>query len=208
MRLYFVRHGESEANIVREFSNRGFRHPLTPRGIAQAHDLARRMAGLAVTRIYSSPLQRAVETAAILAQTFGISVTTTDALREWDVGIFEGTTDQRGWEMHRQIQEDWFVHQLLDHRIPGGESFRDMQARFVPLIEQLVQTADTREIIVLVGHGGLYHAMLPVVLQNIDHRFTMQHQLGNTDYVVAEAGPNGLVCREWAHALMTSDSDE
>jgi len=51
-------------------------------------------------------LQRAVKTAGILAQACGVPVAITDALREWDVGIFERTADQPGWDMHRQIQED------------------------------------------------------------------------------------------------------
>ena len=50
------------------------------------------------------------QTADILAQACGVPVAITDALREWDVGIFERTADQRGWDMHRQVQEDWFVH--------------------------------------------------------------------------------------------------
>src|SRR6476646_8171101 len=40
MKLYFVRHGESEANLLREISNRGTRHGLTAKGRAQATALA------------------------------------------------------------------------------------------------------------------------------------------------------------------------
>ena len=40
MRLYFVRHGESEANLLHEFSNSGLKHPLTLTGVAQAQALA------------------------------------------------------------------------------------------------------------------------------------------------------------------------
>jgi len=86
--------------------NRGFQHPLTPKGIAQAQALTTQLAGHTITPIFSRPLQRAVKTAGILAQACGVPVAITDALREWDVGIFERTADQRGWDMHRQIQED------------------------------------------------------------------------------------------------------
>src|SRR5689334_3685464 len=83
MKLYFVRHGESVANTTRTFSNRGFQHPLTDKGIGQAHNLAAKLASHAITSIYSSPLQRAVQTAKILAQTLKIGITTTPALCEW-----------------------------------------------------------------------------------------------------------------------------
>ncbi len=74
MRLYFVRHGESEANLARQFSNRGFKHPLTPRGVTQATELAARLAGQGIAQIYTSPLQRAAQTAEILAEAWDLPV--------------------------------------------------------------------------------------------------------------------------------------
>jgi bisphosphoglycerate-dependent phosphoglycerate mutase len=59
MRLYLVRHGESEANVLGVFSNRGFKHPLTAHGREQAVGLAGLLAGKGISRIYTSPLQRA-----------------------------------------------------------------------------------------------------------------------------------------------------
>jgi probable phosphoglycerate mutase len=202
MRLYFVRHGESEANLAHVFSNRGFLHPLTPKGVAQAQALAAQLAGHDITRIFSSPLQRAVQTAEILGQACAAPVVITDTLREWDVGIYEGTDDPRGWELHRQLQEDWFIHRRLDHRMPEGESFLDMQARFIPFIQQLVVDAPPNEAVVLVGHGGLYHAMLPGLLQNIDYDLMMRYPFANTAYALAETCPEGLLCRAWCGVEM------
>lgn len=208
MHLYFVRHGESEANLAREFSNRGFKHPLTTRGMSQAQSLAKRLTNHPITQIYSSPLQRAVQTAEVLADRFQIPVVITDALREWDTGILEGRTDDVAWEMHHQIQETWMLQQQWEQRIPEGESFLDIQARFVPFIETLIQeaTPEANENILLVGHGGLYLAMLPLILQNVTYNFVMQHALDNTDYVLAETGVDGLVCREWCGTKVEPNS--
>src|SRR5258708_38590727 len=90
--------------------------------------------------MYSSPLQRAVQTAEILAKPFGLTMTITAALREWDVGIFEGTTDPHGWDLHLQVQHDWFFRHQWESRMPEGESFLDIQARFVPFIQNLIHT--------------------------------------------------------------------
>ena len=68
MKLYFVRHGESTANLLREFSNSGFKHPLTEAGVEQARLVAHSLSGLQVERIYSSPVMRAVQTAQILGE--------------------------------------------------------------------------------------------------------------------------------------------
>jgi probable phosphoglycerate mutase len=113
MRLYFIRHGESPANLLWEFSNSGFKHPLTENGIKQAYEVARSLSGLKADQIYSSPVMRAVQTAEIVAESLHTSIVITEALREWSVGIYEGTTDPLGWKLHSQVQDDWFNHQSL-----------------------------------------------------------------------------------------------
>ena len=72
MRLYFIRHGESEANIANVFSNRPPGHALTAAGREQARGAGRAPAPEGLTAIYSSPLLRATQTADILAQSLGL----------------------------------------------------------------------------------------------------------------------------------------
>jgi broad specificity phosphatase PhoE len=198
VKLYFVRHGESTANRLRKFSNGGFKHPLTETGVEQARMLTRSLSGLQVERIYSSPVMRAVQTAQILADCLRVPLQITEALREWSVGIYEGTTDPVGWELHRQVQDLWFCHQQFDSKMPGGESFRDIQARFIPFIEGLVSDGrNSDRSIILVAHGGLYLAMLPTIFKNVDCAFTRQHGFPYTAYAVAETRSDGLCCVSW-----------
>jgi 2,3-bisphosphoglycerate-dependent phosphoglycerate mutase len=198
MKLYFVRHGESAANILHEFSNSGLKHPLTEKGIQQAQALAHSLAGLHVEQIYSSPVLRAVQTSQILAESLHAPMQTTEALCEWSVGIYEGTTDPHGWELHRQVTEDWIFRQKLDSKMPGGESFLEIQARFCPFMDELVHTSEDPDCnLILVGHGGLYGTMLPVIFRNVDYTFASQHGMPYTTYAVAETRPDGLYCRTW-----------
>jgi broad specificity phosphatase PhoE len=207
MKLYFVRHGESVANLTAEFSCRGFKHPLTPKGLAQAHILAQNFSARKISRIYSSPLQRAVQTAGILSETLQVEVEVTGALREWDVGNYECTTDPQGWHLHRQVQEDWYFHKKLDSKMPGGESFIEIQERFVPFIDGLLQDGQNPdEELVLVGHGGLFICMLPVVFQNIDHEFAVKHGFPNTGYALGETRSSGLYCLEWCGMLVSDQA--
>jgi broad specificity phosphatase PhoE len=84
------------------------------------------------------------------------------------------------------VQEAWFMPGDLDARMPGGEGFRDIEARFVPFVRGLVEEAAERDVMLLVGHGGLFHAMLPLVLDNVDHALVAQHPMRNTAYILAE----------------------
>ncbi len=198
MRLYFVRHGESEANLLHEFSNRGLKHGLTAKGHTQALDLAAKLKRLTVARLYTSPLLRAVQTAEILAQELGLMYTITDALREYDCGILEGKSDAESWQLYDSVLQDWLAHARWDQRIGGGESFLELQARFVPLIEHLVGAHQlSADGIILVGHGGLYRCMLPLVLTNLGVPFGLTHHLSNTEYVVAELQADKLICVAW-----------
>jgi len=198
MRLYFVRHGESTANCLEEFSNTGFKHPLTERGVEQARVMARGFGGLAVEQIYSSPLLRAQQTAQILAESLQAPLETTEALREWNVGIYEGTADPAGWELHRQVQDDWFIHQKFESKMPGGESFHEIRERFRPFVDGLVQSEkNSNRNLVLVAHGGLYLAMLPVIFRNIDFAFAREHGFPPGACAMAETRSDGLYCTSW-----------
>ncbi len=196
MQIYFVRHGESEANILHEVSNRGFRHPLTEKGREQARALAVSLRDVPVIKIYSSPLMRAVQVAEILAETFKVPYETTDALREYDCGLIEGQADETSWAMWSQLRHDWLVDRKWDSRIEGGESFYDVQNRFVPFVEGLLN-ADTNGVIVLVAHGGLFTCMLPLMLKNVSFEFARSVGVTYTGAVIAETRPDGLYCLTW-----------
>ena len=198
MRLHFARHGESQANVLHEISNRGLRHPLTRRGRAQAIALADRLHPLLITRIYSSPILRAIETSVIVANRLGVDYEIVDALREYHCGIAEGRADEVGWQLWHELFDAWVMHQRYEYRLEGGESFYDIRDRFVPFVEGLVSRyGDSEAEIVCVAHGGVYWMMLPLVLGNVDHALIAHYGFDYTACIVAELRPAGLVCVEW-----------
>src|SRR5512135_777027 len=161
MRLYFVRHGQSEANVQMVISNRDLPHPLTELGRWQAEALAQSLADVPLVAIYSSPIARAAQTAQIVAAIKGLPVEFADALREPDCGIMEGRADDAAWAEHDRVMHDWVVQRQFDSRIEGGESFHDLRARFVPFIDRLVAAhrdaphGNTDHNILLITHGSL-----------------------------------------------------
>ena len=198
MRIYFARHGESEANILRVHSNRDVPHPLTAKGREQTAALAQKLADISATRLFTSPILRAVQTAEILSGALDVPYEITDALREYDCGILEGRADEAAWQQHFAMVDTWMHEGRWEARLEGGESFIDIRDRFGPFIEQLVADyGDTPANIVLMGHGGLYRLMLPLVLVNTDYDFVFHQPLNYTTHIVAEATPAGLTWINW-----------
>ena len=206
MKIFFARHGESQANILHEISNRGLKHPLTQRGRRQASLLAQTLQDQSISHIYSSPVLRAIETTVILAHHLGIEYEVTDALREYDLGELEGRSDEKVWQLWHKLFDDWTKYQRWEKHAPGGENFHNVRERFVPFINSLIQRhQDTDANVLCVGHGGLYWVMLPLVLKNIDAEFISKRpSFGYAATIVAELRSDGLVCLEWNGVQVTS----
>jgi probable phosphoglycerate mutase len=198
MKLYFVRHGKSEANIQHVISNRASHFGLTELGRGQAQTLAEKLRDIPITAIFSSPVLRAKETADIVSRSFYLPYQVTEALREYDCGYLEGRSDEESWKQHRKYYEDWTVHHNYSSKPTAGESFIDIQNRFLPFIESLKHRND--EHILLIGHGGTFHLMLPLVLTNIDSDFVRSHGIGHTECIIAELHANGFKCLQWGDA--------
>lgn len=203
MQLYFIRHGQSEANLLHEISNRGWKHPLTELGFQQARSLAQSMQGIQLARVFSSPVMRAVQTAEIAAAAAGVPVEVTDALREYDLGVLEGRSDEEAWRLYDEEVAAWLDRRDWDFRVPEGESFNDIRARFEPFIQGLAaQYGQSEAGLALVGHGGTYRLMLPLVLKNIDFDFALAHPITNTMIITACAAGSGLRCQRWGDLVL------
>lgn len=158
----WARHGENLANVTRTLSFRVYDESLTERGCQQARDLAARLAaGPAPDRIVCSPLRRAAETAAILAEVLRARDLTTDEnLREVDVGSLDGRNDARSWETYNSVLDAW-RHGEYAARFPGGENCTDLAARLRAAFTAMTGPADDQ--VLVVAHGANIRAALPLL---------------------------------------------
>lgn len=144
--IYAARHGQTQRNVEGLVSGRGD-VPLTELGYQQAALLAEEVAKLnpPVTKIIHSPLERAKETARIVAQKNLLPMTEDDRLLELDYGVYDGQkiTDPN-------FQEARTAFSL---RFPEGESVMDAYARVVPLLKECL--ADPENTYLLVCHSSL-----------------------------------------------------
>src|SRR4029453_15396661 len=121
-----------------------------------------------------------------------------DALCEYNCGILENKSEDESWRLHHDIAEDWIRHKHWHRKPDQSESFVDISNRFLPFIAHLTHDRSwTDSHIALIGHGGLFRLMLPLVLTNIDQQFVHEHGIGHTTCIIAESHPEGLQCVQW-----------
>jgi broad specificity phosphatase PhoE len=144
--LHFVRHGEVN-NPDRILYGRLEGFGLSERGHQMARRTASALATRPLSRIISSPLQRAVESAAPLSEKVGLAIDIDERLNE-GVNVFQGTrltpsrvlTEPRVWQYFRN---PW--------RPSWGEPYREISTRMLSLAEEAYESVDEGEV-VLVSH--------------------------------------------------------
>jgi probable phosphomutase (TIGR03848 family) len=146
--VLLVRHGETPTTGT-VLPGRAPGLHLSDRGRVQAEQVAERLAGLPVDAIYSSPLERACETAEPTAARIGLEVTEDAGLIECDFGDWTGAAlaALAGLPQWQTVQ-----HSPSAFRFPNGESFAAMQARMVGTLEVLC-TAHPRGVVVCFSHA-------------------------------------------------------
>jgi broad specificity phosphatase PhoE len=207
--IYWVRHGENWANITRELSTRQVDYSLTPRGVLQAEQTAEFFRGQAVDAVFSSPLKRALETAAPIAAALGLPVQIIEEFRELNVGALEDQLPGReAWKLHDDLLHAWLDDRGRDTAFPAGEDYHTMLARLV----KGLRLAARYERAVVVAHGGLLYAALPDLVDGMDPTWTRENDR-NPNCAVTEFEPvevNGrlrLVLKAWAqHAHLSGDA--
>ncbi|KMO86665.1 alpha-ribazole phosphatase [Megasphaera cerevisiae DSM 20462] len=162
IKLYLVRHGETEGNVQQWYQG-STDVPLNEHGIEQAACLSRFLEDVAFDGIYSSTLQRARRTAEIVAAPHHISVTSYDELQEIDFGVWEGHT-------YNEITKLWpgeieaFYNSDGTIKAHGGESFRDVEKRTAMKAQEILSRHDDGDTIMIVSHGASIRCLLFSIL--------------------------------------------
>lgn len=156
-RIYLIRHGEVEGASTPRY-NGHVDVSLSERGVAQYHALKPRLAAAGITACYSSDLKRCRTGAEIFGEYLGLEPVFDPALRELNIGVWEGMT----WA---EIQERWphewqsRLADIVNYRVPGGENLLDLEARIMPAIEGIVERHRGENVLV-VAHGGANRVVL------------------------------------------------
>jgi broad specificity phosphatase PhoE len=146
-RLILLRHGETDWNREGRFQGQAD-PPLNTTGREQAKASIKKLAGWSFEAIYSSDLQRAVETAQIIARRHGLSVRQDRRLREINQGEWEGLLAE---EIASQYPQAWAARQRdpVQTWPPGGETPAEVAVRVWAAADDIVRACPSGPVLIV-----------------------------------------------------------
>lgn len=165
MRLLIVRHGESEADILRVHEGRAD-FELTEKGHMQAQALAKYVKEkYKVEKIYASSLKRARQTAQHVSDAIGVSIEVDELLMEFNNGLLAGLSFEEAAKKYPYIP-DLPVHES----VYGQESKLEFRHRAEIVLSKIISENRDDATVLVVTHGGminqLYRAFLKLPIQS------------------------------------------
>jgi broad specificity phosphatase PhoE len=169
--LYIVRHADALPDAD-ELVDGGYdAQALSALGRQQAEALANRLRDLTLAAIYTSPLGRAIQTAAPTAASHGLEIQPVEGLREVDLGSFRvdatdsGTPDEVSARLRTRLREiaNIAVSTGSWESIPGSEPSALLRARLVTAMDRII-AAHPGERVMIVSHAGAINAYLAALL--------------------------------------------
>ena len=200
LQIWFIRHAESEINVSgspRPVADGGVSYPLTRKGVEQAKALAEATAAAPIVAIYTSTHLRAVQTADALAFRHDLTLTLAPEAIEIDLGIRpDSQEDSR--TVYVELARKWTVEKDLEARHGEGESFADVQRRFLPFVREVMNRhAQDSGVVAIVAHAATIGFMVPVLAGNVPSDYALRHPLPNTGIVKTELRDSRLFCLDW-----------
>ncbi|NHJ46899.1 MAG: histidine phosphatase family protein [Asgard group archaeon] len=175
MKLILTRHGESEGNKKKLIQGHAD-YPLTDKGLKQASELTAWLKSnkYTISRIYSSDLSRAAETAVIIAKGLGNKDIIFDQrLREFNLGDFEHKSYDKLSQEERKFMDSHWENE--DKKMPNGESVTDMKKRIKESFDDIIPYHKEEETVLIVAHGGtLFHIVISTL--GFDIRKTLDEE--------------------------------
>jgi alpha-ribazole phosphatase len=155
--IYLLRHGEVEGAERRRFIGH-VDIALSPRGERQARAQSRRLRAVGLKAIFTSDLARARRTGEIIGASLGLRPTIVPALREMNMGRWDGLTAAEITVRNPAAFEAWMAG-IAEVPFPGGESAGDLLTRAWPAFAALI-AAHAGGRIAVVAHGGTNRVLL------------------------------------------------
>ena len=187
MRIYLVRHGETEWNRARIFQGRS-NLPLNQEGRKQVKALALALKNKPLNAIYTSPLIRALETARLIKVFHPlIPIFEEKGLIKMDLGEFDGMKAQDWAEQYPDFRKAWNENPA-SVKMPGGESLKEVQVRAKDTLERITRIYPPDTTILISSHNFVNLTILCDLLEIPLHRFRELRQENAAFNVICKKG--------------------
>jgi 2,3-bisphosphoglycerate-dependent phosphoglycerate mutase len=161
MDLLVIRHGQSEADILKVIEGRAD-FPLTELGHKQAEAMAKWVnKHYAINKIFSSPLKRAKQTSEYLSKITGIEIQFDDDLMVWKNGLIAGLTQK---EADAQYPEPKIKYPHT--RVYEQESHIDFRSRAETALSKIINENNDAETIAVISHGGMINMLFRCFIES------------------------------------------
>lgn len=182
MKLYLIRHGESEGNKQGKIQG-SMDFPLSELGHIQAEAVAEFCQTLPIDDVYTSDLTRALHTAETIANPSNHRLTKTDLLREVHLGVLQGKTREDIFEQYPHLKGK----PLVGSDAEGAETIEALSRRCEQLLHMLKEQHQQGETVLLVSHGGFISTLLTYLIAganwgDVNRPFV----IGNTSVTLVE----------------------
>ena len=161
--IIFLRHAQAENNTKRILAGRTEGVPLTKTGIEQAERMAKYLASIDISAIYSSPIERARHTAEIVAKNCSLEeVVIDERLTEIDMGKFTRMNYDDMFAKYGNIFLKFYENDpvISEHEV---ETFPDVQKRVLDMVDHVLKK-HKNENVILVTHMDPIKSMLAKVM--------------------------------------------
>ncbi len=186
--IFLVRHGETQWNAEDRIQGQIQHVKLNEEGIRQSKLLARRLAKEKINLIYSSPQERALQTAEMIAEPHGLAIVTHSGLAERSHGILDGLTRNEIRKKHPVV---WKVYEQT-RELPGGwgaETMEQMGERGFHAFMEIARQGPNKNI-AIVAHGAVNKAIIRRLTGKGIHDFVQHNGCLN---IIKHDGKNFLV---------------
>lgn len=158
-----MRHGQADNNVNRVLVGRHLESHLTEKGQMQVKETAQLLKNMSISKIYSSPVTRAIETTQIVGEELGLDYEIDDRLYEIDLGKLAGTNYDEVLIKYGNLFLSFYMGDdsvLSNH---GVESFTAVKSRVRDLLDQVMVKHDNHNVL-LVTHLDPIKAAISYIL--------------------------------------------
>ena len=157
MNLLLVRHGETVSNIKKVYAGKSS-ESLTRRGEIQAKKVAKKLKSYEVHAVYSSPVQRAIQTAKIIGEVIGVDFIIEKAFQEMDLGHWEGLSEKNIIKLYPKKWQIW-LRSPAELKLPDRETLKELLHRVLIGVQRIYQSSGNKNIVV-VTHVAVIRTLL------------------------------------------------